>query len=59
MSKEEDNIQAKLDKLCENSKPSEWHKEAAWRERNEWWKYYWDRIYLKYLIIKRKFNEKI
>lgn len=45
----------KLNKLSEG-KVSNWAEEADWRIRNEWWKKYWDEIYLKYLIIKRKFK---
>jgi hypothetical protein len=43
-----------LNKLNEISKPSdEWIKQAEYRQSNNWWIKYWQKIYLKYLILKR------
>jgi len=43
------------EKLKENSVgTSDWCKKAEHRIKNEWWIKYKDKIYLRYLILKRK-----
>ena len=43
----------KFNKLV-SPKISGWYEKAMWRQRNDWWLKYWQRIELKYYILKRK-----